>query len=65
MALVPGRIMVQMPISHQLEFMKETGFKLKGVERGHSLAAAVIANIDWALEYPQPIPPRVHVSCAS
>lgn len=43
-------------------FIKETGCSFRLHETGLSSAAAVIAVVDWALEYPQPVPPRVHVS---
>ena len=45
----------------QAEFLKATGRSFRLHETGVSSAAAVIAVVDWALEYPQPVPPRLHV----
>ena len=45
------------------EFAKQTGLKLRFYDKGISTAAAVIATVDWALEFPQPMPPRIHVCC--
>lgn len=46
----------------QREFVMESGYSYKTYETGRSTAAAVIVVTDWALQFPQPMPPRVHVS---
>ncbi len=46
----------------QREFVMESGYSYKIYETGRSTAAAVIVVTDWALQFPQPMPPRVHVS---
>lgn len=38
------------------------GFTADGSWMRRSSAAAMIATGDWALEWPLPIPPKVHVS---
>jgi len=43
-------------------FIKQTGQKLRFYEQGVSTSTAIIAILDWALEFPQPLPPRVHVT---
>lgn len=43
-------------------FIKESGRSFRLRETGLSTSAAVIAVVDWALEFPQPLPPRMHVS---
>lgn len=46
----------------QQEFVAESGQSYKTFKTGKSTAAAVIVVTDWALQFPQPMPPRVHVS---
>lgn len=46
----------------QQEFVTESSRSYKTFETGTSTAAAVIVVTDWALQIPQPMPPRVHVS---
>ncbi len=46
----------------QHKFIKQTGHSFRLNETGLSTSAAVIAVVDWALEFPQPMPPRMHVS---
>ena len=46
----------------QQEFVSESGRSYKTFETGTSTAAAVIVVTDWALQVPQPMPPRIHVS---
>ena len=41
---------------------KKYGYKAVGSWASRSTAPAVIATGDWALEYPYPLPPKVHVS---
>ncbi|KAL0043684.1 hypothetical protein WJX82_007403 [Trebouxia sp. C0006] len=45
----------------QDEFIKRTGHSFRLHDTGISSAAAFIAVVDWALEYPRPVPPRVHM----
>ena len=43
--------------------LEETGFEHLPIYKAKvSGSAAVIVNADWALEYPFPVPPRIHVS---
>ena len=42
--------------------MREAGLKVKRFEQGYSTAVAAISFADWALEFPHPIPPKLHVS---
>ena len=46
----------------QQEFVKESGQSYTTYKTGISTAAAVIVVTDWALQFPQLLPPRVHVS---
>ncbi len=39
------------------------GYDVDGSWTARSYAPAAILGSDWALEYPLPIPPRVHVGC--
>jgi len=45
----------------QAKFVEASGRSFRLHETGVSSAAAVVAVVDWALEYPQPVPPRLHV----
>lgn len=46
------------------QFAKKTGQRVTGLDGGPNAAAAVIATVDFALEYPIALPPIVQV-CAS
>ncbi len=43
-------------------FTRETGQHLRFYDEGVSTSVAIIAPVDWALEFPQPVSPRIHVS---
>ena len=47
---------------NQERFMREAGLRVKRFEQGYSNAVAAISSADWALEYPHPVPPKLHVS---
>ena len=49
-------------IASQRQFAREQGMVVPFLETGVTNAAAVIAVVDWAYEYPHPMPPKVHVS---
>ena len=42
--------------------MRESGLNVAAFKQGYSSAAAAIVSADWALEYPYPMSPKVHVS---
>ena len=42
-------------------FSRETGQRLRFHDEGVSTSVAIVAPVDWALEFPQPLPPRIHV----
>lgn len=56
----------QIPIraaqAHQRQFMRQSGLNVQAFKQGYSTAAAAIVSADWALEYPYPMSPKVHVS---
>ena len=55
-------ILVMPPVrADQHNFVKKTGHSFRTYETGISTSAAVIANGDWALEFPMPMPPKLHV----
>ena len=41
---------------------KSFGYDMDGSWARRSTSAALIAGGDWALEYPFPLPPKIHVS---
>ncbi len=43
-------------------FTRETGRRLRFYDEGVSTSVAIVAPVDFALEFPQPLPPRIHVS---
>ena len=47
---------------NQERFMREAGLKVKRFEQGYTTAVAAISSADWALEFPHPVPPNMHVS---
>ena len=48
--------------SAERQLSNEFGYTADGRPTRQSTAAAMIATGDWALEYPFPLPPKVHVS---
>jgi len=48
--------------SNQRQFMRESGLRVRAYEQGYSTSVAAIFAADWALEYPHPVSPKVHVS---
>ncbi len=44
------------------ELSERYGYDADGSWTTRSTAAAAISSGDWALEYPFPVPPKVHVS---
>lgn len=48
------------------DFVEKLGFKLPstGDNPQISYAVATIIAVDWAIEFPQPMPPNVHVITA-
>ena len=49
-------------VSSMNEFVKKTGQSFKEHEETWSSSAAVVVVSDFALDYPRPLPPKVHVS---
>ena len=42
-------------------FGKQTGRHFGMLQDGASKSAALISTADWAIEFPFPVPPRIHV----
>lgn len=55
-------LVVSKPVQAEFAtFGRETGRKFGVLQDGASKSAALISIVDWALEYPFPVPPRIHV----
>ena len=54
--------LVQAISKDQAAFAKLTGLRLPFQEKGKATSAATITVTDFAIEYPSPMPPRMHVS---
>ena len=48
--------------SYITDFTAKTGQHIRSHEQGRTAASAAVASVDWALEYPFPVPPNVQVS---
>ena len=48
--------------SPERQLTQKYGYDVDGSWSARSYAPAAILGCDWALEYPLPIPPRIHVS---
>lgn len=59
---VVEQVIMRLARNNQQQFMQESGLRVRAYEQGFSTSAAAILAADWALEYPHPIPPKVHVS---
>ena len=63
---VQKTIIEQIPMrltrANQRQFMRESGLRVRTYEQGYSSSVAAIFAADWALEYPHPVSPKVHVS---
>ena len=59
---VVEQFIMRLARNNQQQFMQESGLRVRAYEQGFSTSAAAIIAADWALEYPHPIPPKVHVS---
>lgn len=47
-----------------MAFVKKSGYLVCNVKEKTSSAVATIVAADWTIEFPQPIPPTIHVSTA-
>ncbi len=47
---------------YQNEFLRESGLKVQTYEQGYSSSVAGISTGDWAIDFPHPVAPKVHVS---
>lgn len=47
--------------SYIRQFVAQTGQHMRSLETGRSAASAVVASVDWSVEYPFPLPPKVQV----
>ena len=56
------QIPMRLTRASQRQFMRESGLRVRTYEQGYSTAVAAIFAADWALEYPHPVSPKVHVS---
>ena len=56
------QIPMRLTSSNQRQFMRESGLRVRTYEQGYSTSSAAIFAADWALEYPHPVSPKVHVS---
>lgn len=45
--------------SYIRQFVAQTGQHMRSLETGRSAASAVVASVDWSVEYPFPLPPKV------
>ncbi len=59
---VVEQVIMRLARNIQRQFMRESGLRVHAYEQGLSTSAAAIVAADWAIEYPHPIPPKVHVS---
>ena len=59
---VVEQVIMRLARNNHQQFMQEAGLRVRAYEQGFSTSAAAISAADWALEYPHPIPPKVHVS---
>ncbi|DBB11136.1 TPA: hypothetical protein ACH3X3_006595 [Trebouxia sp. C0006] len=58
---VVEQVIMRLARNNQQQFMQESGLRVRAYEQGFSTSAAAIIAADWALEYPHPIPPKVHM----
>ena len=56
------QIPMRLTRGNQRQFMRESGLRVRSYEQGFSTSVASIFAADWAIEYPHPVSPRVHVS---
>lgn len=63
-AILIRQVVLRKAASTIQQFAKKTGQRVAGLDGGPNAAAAVIATVDFALEYPIALPPIVQV-CAS
>lgn len=47
--------------SYIRQFVAQTGQHMRSLETGRSAASAVVASVDWSVEYPFPLPPKIQV----
>ncbi len=47
----------------EYKFAKQIGQEVQSARTGVASSAALIVTADWGIEYPQPMPPLVHVGC--
>ena len=55
-------VVMRLSRSYITDFTAKTGQHIRSHEQGRTAASAVMASLDWALEYPFPLPPKVQVS---
>ncbi|KAL0053413.1 hypothetical protein WJX82_005386 [Trebouxia sp. C0006] len=55
------QIPMRLTSSNQRQFMRESGVRVRTYEQGYSTSVAAIFAADWALEYPHPVSPKVHM----
>ena len=60
--IIIEQIPMRLTRANQRQFMRESGLRVRTYEQGYSTAVAAIFAADWALEYPHPVSPKVHVS---
>ena len=53
---------MRLTASSQRRFMRESGLNVRAFQQKPTISAAAILGADWTLEYPMPVPPKVHVS---
>ena len=63
-AILIRQVVLRKAASTIQQFARNTGQRVTGLDGGPNAAAAVIATVDFALEYPIALPPIVQV-CAS
>ncbi|KAL0039373.1 hypothetical protein WJX79_005388 [Trebouxia sp. C0005] len=55
------QIPMRLNAGKQRQFMRESGLRVRTYEQGYSTSVAAIFAADWALEYPHPVSPKVHM----
>ena len=58
---VAEQVIMRLARNNQQQFMQESGLHVRAYDQGFSTSPAAIIAADWALEYPHPMPPKVHV----
>ncbi len=58
------KVLLLPPVKADQQRVQSTGQSFRTFETGVASSAAAIAVGDWSLKFPQPMPPKLHVSSA-